>query len=209
MKYCLLLIFCPLFVFSQISKQVNKPKALELNNKAFKLLLVTSNRDTKENIRILKILDSATNIDPKLNSAISNKVKPLLSLKRYSLALETIKKAIKNSPNDANLLIREGVIYECYFAKKSQAALSYQKAYNILLQKKQKTSNSSSFNDQELAYVLMFCKGKDAALAYLEKISTNYKDQKNLKQISQLKQFISSKPFDCESKKEVFNSFIS
>lgn len=56
---------------------------------------------------------------------------------------------------------------------------------------------------------LMYCKGKDAALAYLEKIYTNYKDQKNLKQISQLKQFKSSKPFDCESKKEVFNSFIS
>ena len=207
MKYALLLIFLPLFVFSQVSKPTPNPMALELNKRAFKLLLVTSDRDVKANAKILNILDSATNIDPKYNPALTNKLRPLLSLKKYSLALETIKKAIKNNPEDINLYIKEGVMYECFFSKKNQAISSYKKAYDIILQKGQKKSNKISSYDQELAYVLVFYKGKSAAINYLDKVSPKYKDQKNLKQISQLRQLISGESLDCEGKKAVFNKF--
>ncbi|GGI22797.1 hypothetical protein GCM10008119_04440 [Pedobacter mendelii] len=168
--------------------------------------MTSSARDNILNRQIIKILDSATIIEPTYNSAYSNKLRPLLSLKKYNSAISVVNRMILNNPEDLNSYIKLGVIYESYLKKRNLAIPYYKKSYDLALKNVAQHRRKNSYYDEVVAYMLMFYKGKVVAIEYLNKISSYYSDTKSKKQIEALQKLIESFMDDSESKKNVFNS---
>jgi len=209
LKKIIVLLLLSVNVFAQ-NKFNHNPQAFALNSKAFKLLIAggdgTMLSKTQFNFKVLKILDSATKIEPLYISAHSNKLGPLLATHQNAKALATVKYILSIKPDDLNLLIKQGVIYEV-LNKQSSAISSYKEAYSSAINLVSKGNRKTVRNDLLVAYILPFYKNKKSAIDYLSNISQYFKNEKDMKEISYLKKLIELGDYNLEGKKKVFNSY--
>ncbi|UKT63964.1 hypothetical protein [Pedobacter mucosus] len=159
--------------------------------------------DKELNIKIIRILDSAIKIEPTYNSAVMNGLSPLIKLKRYKEAIAAVKQQIVIYPHDYNLYIKGGIIYMDYLNKKMEAINFFNTAYKITLIKGKKVVS----DDLKIAFALIYFKGKQEAIKYLNRVSANYNDTKSLDQIKVYKQMITNEKFDVKTNFKIFNNF--
>ena len=205
--YLIILLFFPLITSSQTKEKAKySHKAVSLQKKAVKFQFSITGTEKEIYTKMLKMLDSATEIEPTYALAYRTKIIPLIHLKKYNQALLILYKVRKIDPTNLKDIIKQGIIYEVFLKKPTEATIFYKQAYEIALKKKNTTITKNSFPDQAIAYCLMFYKGKEAAVNYLSRCSKNYNDKKSMDQIKQLQTLIRSSKLGLSEKKDMLNS---
>ncbi|WP_316803163.1 hypothetical protein [Pedobacter nototheniae] len=200
MKYYFLfyILFYSFSASCQSTPKANhNPKAVALNNKAFKLLINGTEinlSDEQRSKKALRILDSATTIDSKYNSAYLNKLSSLLYLRKYKLAIETVDKVIKNgqSPFLFRAYLSGGIIQKDYLKQNESASKYFDKAYKSAINKAELDKHKTVNYDTTVSLVLYYSKGKEEAIIYLNKITPLYKNQKAVTELNAFKTMIAN-----------------
>ena len=187
------------------------PKAVELNKKAFKILLFDPNyvlSDEERSKTALAILDSATALEPAYNSAYINKLSSLIILKRYKEALKTIDIVLKNDPESFNTHIKGGVIARDYLQNEPLAIKYFTKA-NQLATESAKSNNENQLQSYyHVTFSLVYLKGKAAALDYLNEVKARYaKNQKALADIKFFQKVLEQRPVNKQENMNWFTSY--
>jgi len=187
------------------------PKAVELNKKAFKILLFDPNyvlSDAERSKTALAILDSATALEPAYNSAYINKLSSLIILKRYKEALKTIDIVLKNDPESFNTHIKGGVIARDYLQNEPLAIKYFTKA-NQLATESAKSNNENQLQSYyHVTFSLVYLKGKAAALDYLNEVKARYaKNQKALADIKFFQKVLEQRPVNKQENMNWFTSY--
>ncbi|WP_316736395.1 hypothetical protein [Pedobacter aquatilis] len=187
------------------SKTKYSTKAVDLQKRAIKYQFNIKDNETQTYSRMLKMLDSATSIEPSYALAYRTKVIPLIKLKKYNEALVVLRKARSIDPTNLKDLIRQGIILESFLNKPNEAKRIYFEAYKQALKYKKGKNNQNPYYDQVVAFNLMFYRGKEEALRYLSNSFKTYTDQKSKEQMKKLENLLRSTPFDAESKISLLN----
>lgn len=211
LKYNKLFVAIILFSLSNLSltsaqtllKTKYSPKAVDLQTRAIKYQFNIKDSEKQTFNTMLKVLDSATKIEPNYGLAHRTKVIPLIKLKRYKEALIVLRKARSIDPTNLNDIIKQGVIWELYLNKPKESANLYKQAYDIAVENKNKGNIKNSYHDQTITYCLTFYKGKEEALRHLSSCYKNYNDKESINALQQLEKLIRSKPFNESMKKSI------
>ena len=187
------------------------PKAVELNKKAFKILLFDPNyvlSDAERSKTALAILDSATALEPAYNSAYINKLSSLIILKRYKEALKTIDIVLKNDPESFNTHIKGGVIARDYL-QNEPLAIKYFTKSNQLATESAKGNNENQLQSYyHVTFSLVYLKGKAAALDYLNEVKARYaNNQKALDDIKFFQKLLEQRPVNKQENMNWFTSY--
>ncbi|PWS26490.1 hypothetical protein DHW03_17075 [Pedobacter yonginense] len=186
-------------------------KAFSLNEKAFFLLITNGSKEglnTRElSIKVIKILDSATYLEPGYTSAYLNKLTSLIYLKKYQEAIKNIDQAIKSNPSDHSNYLKKGIIYRDYLLDRSKASVAFNKALMIAGEKAKRAKYSALGNDINVAFIIAFAKNKNSALAYLDKILIHYQNIKDVNQISNFKKLLMNNPLDKKAALQMFSNY--
>jgi tetratricopeptide (TPR) repeat protein len=181
------------------------PKAVELNKKAFKILLFDPNyvlSDEERSKTALAILDSATALEPAYNSAYINKLSSLIILKRYKEALNTINIVLKNDPESFNTHIKGGVIARDYLQNEPLAIKYFTKANQLA------TESAKGNSYYHVTFSLVYLKGKAAALDYLNEVKARYaNNQKALDDIKFFQKLLEQRPVNKQENMNWFTSY--
>jgi tetratricopeptide (TPR) repeat protein len=195
---------------TNLSDQKPKPAAAALNKKAINLAVRQAAPAAKKDIaiRVLKILDSATNIDPTYYNAYLNKTGSLLELNRTQDALANLYHAIQMQPNTIMAYARAGHIIEYIMGSKVKAMPYYRKAYNISVAKFKKQGRKELQDDLDIAYTLAFYKDRASSSAYLKSIEKYYtKESSSMYSINMFEQLLKA-PFTFTAVKNSLSTYL-
>jgi tetratricopeptide (TPR) repeat protein len=207
----LLLFLTPVLTKCQQQKPKHNLKAFSLNQKAFKLLITKGVKekltDGELSVKVIRILDSATVIEPSYTSAYTNKLSSLIYLKRYKEAIANLNKAILSDPEAYEHYLKLGILYKDYLLDKPKAKMAFGKSYTLALNKANSDKHTKVNYDTNVAFVLAFAKNKNEAFKYLDKISVYYKNDKDLNQISYFRKLLLNEVFDQRTGSKIFDNY--
>src|SRR5205823_2662173 len=122
---------------------------------------------------------------------------------RYSEALGVLRKSRTIDPTNLKDIIKQGIIWESYLNNAVKAKSYYKQAYEYAVKNKNSKGSKNFYYDGVITYCLIFYRGKEEALAYLDKSSRDYKDKKSLNQIKYLGTLLRSTEVNPEKNKSV------
>jgi tetratricopeptide (TPR) repeat protein len=187
-----------------------KPAAAALNKKAIALAVRPASQVAKKDvaIRVLKILDSATAVDPTYYNAYLNKTGSLLELNRTQDALANLYHAIQMQPGTIMAYARAGHIIEYIMGSKVKAMPYYKKAYHLSIAKFKKQGRKELQDDLDIAYTLAFYKDRASSAAYLKSIEKYYtKDSTSMYSINMFEQLVKV-PFTFAAVKNSLSTYL-
>jgi tetratricopeptide (TPR) repeat protein len=195
---------------TSVADQKPKPAAAALNKKAINLAVRQVTPAAKKDIaiRVLKMLDSATMLDPTYYNAYLNKTGSLLELNRTQDALANLYHAIQLQPNTIMAYARAGHIIEYIMGSKAKAMPYYRKAYNISTAKFKKQGRKELQDDLDIAYTLAFYKDRPSSAAYLKSIEKYYtKESSSMYSINMFEQLLTA-PFTFQAVKNSLSTYL-
>jgi tetratricopeptide (TPR) repeat protein len=196
--------------FTSVADQKPKPAAAALNKKAINLAVRQVTPAVKKDIaiRVLKMLDSATKLDPAYYNAYLNKTGSFLELNRTQDALANLYHAIQLQPDNIMAYARAGHIIEYIMGSKAKAMPYYRKAYNISTAKFKKQGRKELQDDLDIAYTLAFYKDRPSSAAYLKSIEKYYtKESSSMYSINMFEQLLTA-PFTFQAVKNSLSTYL-
>ncbi|KQC00034.1 tetratricopeptide repeat protein [Pedobacter sp. Hv1] len=182
------LLFFALFSLSLVShSQTNyNKKAIELHEKAHKLMWEPGNRNQKIKQANL-LLDSAIKIDPTYRLAYHRKMSNLILLKEYKRAIKMADSATKIKPV-LEILICKGALLT-KIGEPDAAKKAYEQAIKVGQADYVAKPTSDVLCNIAVAYLLR--DGQQKALDYLKKEKTKFaNDPKDLKEINRVEKIL-------------------
>ena len=186
------------------------PKAVAISKKVIKMLMPGVGDSTvkkNKHLLVLRILDSATAIDPLYNAGYTNKLSSLIYLKRYQQAINTVDTVLKNDPNSVSTWMRGGYLYREYIKDKEKERKYFKTAYDI----GSKQAVAGGHRDSKIEFYVALCSaylnGKSAALKYLDSVYSYYtSNPEDVQSFKYVRNMLNS-PFETVPQTSVFDSW--